>query len=168
MSALSDYLNAHIPVGKNKTDVVQELEGSIDRTTAYRYFAGTHSRTPPEYVLQALADVLGCSIKEVRQAAGAAPGEDEPWVPTPESNRLSYPQRDALDALIRTMVNVETISTTTTQSEQRAMPADDRAQVWEHIRQLRLTGQDDLADRLEASLETTSSASQTAKRSSTT
>jgi hypothetical protein len=166
MSALSDYLNAHIPVGKSKTDIVQELEGSIDRTTAYRYFAGTHSRTPPEYVLQALADVLGCSIKEVRQAAGAALGEDEPWVPTPESNRLTYAQRDALDALIRTMVTVDATSTST--SAEQPMPVGDRTQVRAHIEQLRQTGQDDLADLLEASLDTTSSASQTANRSSTT
>ena len=161
MSALSDYLNAHIPAGRTKTDVVQALEGSIDRTTAYRYFAGTHSRTPPEYVLQALADALGCSIKEVRQAAGAAIGEDEPWTPTPESNRLTYAQRDALDNLIRTMVSTETPAAD-------PLPADDREQIERHIARLRSTGQGELADRLEASLDTTSSASQTAKRSSTT
>ena len=167
MSALSDFLTAHIPAGKTKTDVVQALAKTIDRTTAYRYFAGNHSRTPPEYVLQAFADVLGCSITDVRRAAGTAVGEDEPWLPTPESNRLTYAQRDALDSLIRTMVNVD--APTTIASECRQPPSgEDRAQVLDHIAQLRDTGQDDLADLLEASLDTTSSASQTASRSSTT
>ena len=78
MSALSDYLNAHIPAGWSKSDVTRALGDYFDRTTVYRYLAGNHSRNPPEYVLDAFAKALGCSITQLREAAGAADGEGSP------------------------------------------------------------------------------------------
>ncbi len=166
MSALSDYLNGHIPADWAKRDVVQALEDTLDRTTVYRYLAGTHSRTPPEYVLKAFAEALGCSIKELREAAGAALGEDDPWVPPLEANRLTYPQRGALENLIRTMVTVDPPASARTR-EPQLTPERALVQVRDHIAQLRLNGHPELADRLEASVDSTNSASHTASRSST-
>ncbi len=196
MSALSDYLNAHLPPGWSKRDVIRELEGSLDRTTVYRYLAGTHSRTPPEFVLNAFAKALGCSIVELRQAAGAATGEEEPWEPPLEANRLNRGQRDALAAFIRATVNADSSSGEATAEEASSDEAgSDRAnsdgarsgaatseqetavarnlgvtgvlaQMRAYVEQLRQTGQGELADRLEASLESTSIASETASKSS--
>jgi hypothetical protein len=168
VSALSDYLTAHIPAGWSKPDVVRALGEDLDRTTVYRYLAGNHSRNPPEYVLDAFARALpGCSITELRQAAGAAAGEEDPWTPPLEANRLSHAQRAALEAFIRTIVH--------TDPAQPEPPSPDPGagkpkiqEVRAYITQLRATGQDDLADRLETSLDTTSSASQTANKSSNT
>jgi hypothetical protein len=168
VSALSDYLNAHIPAGWSKPDVIRALGEDLDRTTVYRYLAGNHSRNPPEYVLDAFARALpGCSITELREAAGAAVGEEVPWTPPLEANRLSHAQRAALEAFIRTIVHPD--------PAQPEPPSPDPGagkpkiqEVRAYITQLRATGQDDLAERLETSLDTTSSASQTANKSSNT
>jgi hypothetical protein len=165
VSALSDYLNAHVPAGWSKPDVVRALADDLDRTTVYRYLAGNHSRTPPEYVLTAFAKALpGCTLVELREAAGTAVGEEEPWKPPMEANRLNHGQRNALDAFIRATVQADTSAGQAT-AAQRA--GGTQQQVRAYIGQLRQTGQAELADRLEASLEITSSASQTASKSST-
>jgi hypothetical protein len=166
VSALSDYLNAHIPAGWAKRDVVRALDDKIDRATVYRYLNGNHSRTPPEYVLAAFAEGLGCSIVELREAAGFAAGEEEPWVPPMEANRLNRGQRDALEAFIRATVTPPT-NAGTAASQAAVPPPAARAEVREYVAYLRQTHQDELADRLEASLRTTSSASQTVRRPST-
>jgi hypothetical protein len=165
VSALSNYLNAHIPPGWSKPDVVRALADDLDRTTVYRYLAGNHSRTPPEYVLSAFAKALpGCSLVELRAAAGTAVGEEEPWNPPMEANRLNHGQRNALDAFIRATVQADTSHIGAAGSKQSG---GTEQQVRAYVAQLRQTGQVELADRLEASLEITSSASQTASKSST-
>lgn len=170
MSALSDYLNAHIPAGWSKPDVIRALGEDLDRTTVYRYLAGNHSRNPPEYVLDAFARALpGCSITELRQAAGAAVGEEDPWTPPLEANRLSHAQRAALEAFIRTIVHTDPAQPEPPPPGPAAGNPEVKIQeVRAYITQLRATGQDELAERLAASLETTSSASQTANKSSKT
>jgi hypothetical protein len=168
VSALSDYLNAHVPTGWSKPDVVRALADDLDRTTVYRYLAGRHSRTPPEYVLTAFAKALpGCTLVELRAAAGTAVGEEEPWTPPMEANRLNHGQRNALDAFIRATVQADTSSARAVASKQARTAGGTQQQVRTYIAQLRQTGQAELADRLEASLEITSSASQTASKSST-
>jgi hypothetical protein len=166
VSALSDYLTAHIPAGWSKPDVVRALGDHLDRTTVYRYLAGNHSRNPPEYVLDAFARALpGCSITELREAAGAAVGEEDPWTPPLEANRLSHAQRAALEAFIRTIVQ--------TAPAHEAQPPDNTGtgspevtiqDVRAYITQLRASGQNELAERLEASLDTTNSALHTANK----
>ncbi len=166
MSALSDYLNAHIPAGWSKSDVTRALGDYLDRTTVYRYLAGNHSRTPPEYVLDAFAKALGCSITQLREAAGAATGEEDPWTPPLEANRLTYAQRSALEAFIRTIVH--------TNPAQAELPSHDPTarnvqatiqEVRAYIAQLRAIGQGELAERLETSLDIIRSASQAADTS---
>ena len=164
MSALSNYLNAHIPAGWTKRQVIEALEEKIDKTTVYRYLAGSHSRNPPEYVLAAFAGALGCPIVELREAAGLAAGEEEPWVPPMEANRLNLGQRNALEAFIRATVNAD--PSVSADERLEARPGSSGGDIRSYITQLRRSGQGDLADRLEASLEITSPASQTANKSS--
>jgi len=163
VSALSDYLNAHLPVGWSKRDVIAALADDLDRTTVYRYLAGNHSQTPPEYVLQAFARALPTvSLVELRAAAGVAAGMDEPWIPPLEANRLNRGQRSALEAFIRATVQ----SQAGPKDAEYPRSGPDRQQILAYIAQLRQIGQSELADRLEDSLESTSSASETARRSS--
>ena len=108
MSKLSDYLNAHIPSGWSKSQVVEALDGKIDRATVYRYLAGRHPQRPSEAVLEAFASGLpAVSMTELRAVVGAAVGENTPWVPTKEANRLNHAQRMALDAFIRATVGAQ-------------------------------------------------------------
>jgi hypothetical protein len=168
LSALSDYLNAHIPVGWTKRDFVRALDATIDRSTVYRYLNGLHSKTPPEFVLAAFAQTLGCSVVELREAAGVAIGEEEPWVPPLEANRLSRGQREALETFIRATVALESSGRgDASLGELGALGADAQMELRDFVVALREDGQDDLAERLEASLRTTSSASQRVRRPST-
>ena len=170
MSALSDYLNAHIPAGWSKPDVIRALGDHLDRTTVYRYLAGNHSRNPPEYVLDAFARALpGCSITELREAAGAAVGEEDPWTPPLEANRLTHAQRAALEAFIRTIVQTEPADRPQPPENPRGTTtAGPIQEVRAYITQLRATGHDELAHRLEAALNAKSAASQTGSESSKT
>ena len=164
MTALSDYLNAHLPAGWTKRDVIAALADDLDRTTVYRYLAGNHSHTPPEYVLQAFARALpDASLVELRAAAGVAAGMEEPWVPPLEANRLNHGQRSALEAFIRATVQSQPDGPS---EAENARTGPDRQQILAYIAQLREIGQTELADRLADSLESTSSASETARRSS--
>ncbi len=165
MSALSDYLNAHIPDGWSKPDVIRALSEHLDRTTVYRYLAGNHSRNPPEYVLNAFAQALpDCTITELRHAAGTPTGEPDPWTPPQEANRLTHAQRAALEALIHTIVHTEPAPPTSPAATNTEATTH---QVRAYITQLRTTGQDELADRLETSLDTTNSALRNAPKPST-
>jgi hypothetical protein len=166
VSALSDYLNAHIPAGWSKRDVIEAVRGDIDRTTVYRYLAGSHSPTPQEYVLQAFARALpGTSLVELREAAGFAAGEEEPWTLPPEAQRLNRTQRAAIETLIRAIVNAGDAGP---MRAHEPASGEEAQQVRSYAAQLRKRGQGELAERLEASLDSTSSASATANRSSNT
>jgi hypothetical protein len=175
VSKLSDYLNAHVPAGWPKSRVVEALEGKIDRATVYRYLAGQHPQRPAENILEAFASSLpGVSLTELRSVIGSPMGEETPWVPTKEANRLNHAQRMALDAFIRATVNAQDETNTVDVIEGlladrrqtgQELPARTRVDLEEYVQQLYASGCDGLADRLAASL-AMSSASQTAKRSS--
>lgn len=175
MSKLSDYLNAHIPAGWSKSQVVEALEGKIDRATVYRYLAGRHPQRPSEAILEAFAAGLpAVSLTELRAVVGTPVGENTPWVPTKEANRLNHAQRMALDAFIRATVAAQDDSGAVDLIEellaQRRHPArqlrpETRADLEVYLQQLQESGREGLAERLAASL-AINSASQTAKRSS--
>jgi len=126
-------------------------------------------------ILEAFAATLpGVSITELRTLVGTPAGEEEPWLPTKEANRLNHAQRMALDAFIRATVNTQDETDTVgvieallaeRQQAGRALPAATRTELEQYVEQLYASGRDGLADRLAASL-VMSSASQTAKRSS--
>lgn len=82
-----------------------EREGhEIDRATIAKYVAGQHGPRPPEKTLQALATGLGVDVRELRRLASMPGGELGPYVPVSEAARLDRSQRQALDALIKTIV----------------------------------------------------------------
>jgi hypothetical protein len=193
VSALSDYLNDHLPTGWNKPKLVDALDGRLDRATVYKYLAGKHPRQPSESVLQAFAEVLPtASVVELRAAAGQALGAEEPWIPPAEANRLTMAQRQALEAFIKATVasndaEVRELEAQELESQELApvaalglpeLPeparpaADDlsvaeRLEVQSYLDQLYASGRKDLADRVAASL-VINSASVTASKSSST
>jgi hypothetical protein len=165
LSTLSEYLNAHLPDGWQKPQLVEALSGTLDRATVYRYLAGSHPRSPAESVLEAFAAVLpGVTVVELRAAANLSTGAEEPWVPPVEANRLSYPQRRALEAFIKATVGPVDGTDEPAQPERAAEPAADlqpsappltdqeRAEVESYVRRLYASGRKDLADRVAASL----------------
>jgi len=175
VSKLSDYLNANIPDGWSKTRVVEALDGKVDRATVYRYLSGQHPQRPAENILEAFAAGLpGVSLTALRQLVGAPAGEDEPWVPTKEANRLNHAQRMALDAFIRATVNaqdetamvgvLEELLAERRAHDEQLRPAA-KSELERYVERLYASGRDGLAERLAASL-ATNSASQSAKRSS--
>lgn len=178
MSKLSEYLNAHIPTGWSKMQVVTALEGKVDRATVYRYLSGRHPRRPSEPVLEAFAAGLpGISLTELRAVAGTSIGEEEPWIPTKEANRLNHGQRMALDAFIRATVVAQDSSTvdfieellTDRPGTKHQLQSEIRAELEAYAEQLYESGREGLAGRLAdrlAASRAISSASQTAKRSS--
>lgn len=174
MSELSEYLNAHVPDGWSKAKVVEALEGKVDRTTVYRYLAGQHPHRPAEATLEGFAAVLpGVSLTELHRLAGGPIGEDEPWVPTKEANRLNRGQRLALDAFIRATVAaqdetgpvevIEELLAERRANDQQLSPKM-RSELEHYLERIQASGRGALADRLAASL-AISSASHTAKRS---
>jgi hypothetical protein len=185
VSALSDYLNDHLPHGWNKPKLVDALEGRLDRATVYKYLAGKHPRQPSESVLQAFAEVLpDASVVELRAAAGQALGVEEPWIPPVEANRLTLAQRQALEAFIKATVasndaevrELEPLEAMQLPAllEPARSSADDhdlsvaeRREVQSYLDQLYASGRKDLADRVAASL-VINSASVTASKSSNT
>jgi hypothetical protein len=183
VSALSDYLNDHLPHGWNKPKLVDALDGRLDRATVYKYLAGKHPRQPSESVLQAFAEVLpDASVVELRAAAGQAHGVEEPWIPPVEANRLTMAQRQALEAFIKaTVASNDAVVRELEPAEAMQLPelpeparsaADDlsvaeRLEVQSYLNQLYASGRKDLADRVAASL-VINSASVTASKSSNT
>jgi hypothetical protein len=193
VSSLSDYLNAQLPDGWQKPQLVEALHGQLDRATVYKYLAGNHPANPTDQVLQAFAAVLpSVSVTQLRAAANQPIGEELPWIPPVEANRLTMPQRKALDAFIKATVAASELA-----SVEAALPvpavaypavpavlqpsvgpeelvpsaalagplsADERAEVQSYIDQLTASGRTDLAERVAASL-VISSASLTASRS---
>jgi len=187
VSALSDYLNDHLPNGWNKPRLVDALDGRLDRATVYKYLAGKHPRQPSESVLQAFASVLpGASVVELRAAAGQAHGVEEPWIPPAEANRLTMAQRQALEAFIKATVAANDAVVQEAEaaelepvclglpelpepvrSEADELSHAERLEVQSYLNQLYASGRKDLADRVAASL-VINSASVTASKSSNT
>jgi len=163
LSTLSEYLNEHLPEGWQKPQLVEALSGTLDRATVYRYLAGSHPRSPAENVLEAFAAVLpGVTVVELRAAANLSTGAEEPWVPPVEANRLSYPQRRALEAFIKATVSPvdeddeppapEPEPMPELQPRQSPLSEAERAEVESYVQRLYASGRRDLADRVAASL----------------
>lgn len=107
MTALSQLLNEHMPDGWTGDTIVQEAEKhheKINRATAFDYLAGRHGRRPSEHVLRAFAAALPVTIAELRTAARLPVGENAPWTPPPEADRLNDRQRQAVEELIKAIV----------------------------------------------------------------
>ena len=141
MSALSDYLAAHMPPDWRPSDLIEAVRDTMDRTTVYRYLNGKHPVRPSDVHLQAFARVLDVQIQEIRAAAGLARGESTLWEPPPEVHRLTHAQRAALDDFIRASVAaLDAIQASATGADQ----------VSEYVARLRAAGESELADHVQA------------------
>ncbi len=106
MSALSDLLNRYLAKDKFKDLSNRQIAEAADvsRGTIDNYRKGIHPVAPSEEILQAFHDLLGIPLVELREAAGVPRGEPEPYVAPAEFNRLSRPQRNALDEFVRSFI----------------------------------------------------------------
>jgi len=153
VSTLSNYLNEHLPTGWRKAQLVEALDGSVDRATVYRYLSGKHPRRPSEAVLQAFARALpGTSLVELRRAASVATGAGTPWVPPAAANRLTTRQRRAIEALILATVELDEDEEDDLETAAIELPPGVRADVETYVERLYASGLDELADRVAASL----------------
>lgn len=141
MSALSDFIAAHMPPGWKPTDLIEAVRDTMDRTTVYRYLGGKHPARPSDTHLQAFARVLDVQIQDVRAAAGLARGESTLWEPPPEVHRLTDAQRAALDDFIRASV-----------AALDAAQAPNTGEVSQYVARLRAAGEPGLADQVQAKL----------------
>ena len=106
MSALSELVSSANRRGLSARAIAraaQERGHSLNHDTAARYLRGNHGR-PDEATLVALAEVLGISMTKLRGAAGLPSELTTPYVPPPESARLNRRQRQAVDEVIRAML----------------------------------------------------------------
>lgn len=174
---LSDYLNSHVPEGWQKPQLVAALSGTLDRATVYKYLAGNHPRNPAESVLQAFAAVLpGASVVDLRAAANVSAGAEDPWIPPAAANRLTQPQRRALEAFIKAFVGpaeegepgfaeaFERDGYLEAETGDAELTSAERLEVQSYVDRLYASGHKDLAGRVAASL-VINSASETASKS---
>lgn len=105
VSRLSDYLNE-----LNREDLTlreiseraQEHGKRISHSTAGNYMKGIHPEHPPRRALEALAAVFGVTADELEQLA--LPEGAVPYVPRSGSEKLTHPQRAAVDEIIRLLI----------------------------------------------------------------
>lgn len=64
----------------------------------------TGERRASERTMESVAAALGVEITTIREWAALARGEQEPYQPPPEANRLDRRTRKAIDELIRAIV----------------------------------------------------------------
>ena len=106
MSALSELLVAANTPGRSAralSRAAQERGHTLNHDTAARYLRGDHG-VPDEATLVALAEVLDVPLKRLRAAADLPSESVDPYLPPPESRRLSRRQRRAVDEIIRAML----------------------------------------------------------------
>lgn len=106
MGALSDLLsNAAATKGWTGREVARRARKAgyqVSDATATAVLSGREAR-PKERTLEALATVLGVSVRDARLAGGLSAEPGEPWVPPAASRNLDADQRRVLDELVRVM-----------------------------------------------------------------
>lgn len=104
MTRLSDALNEANERGLSAREIANAAKPPISHTTVARFLAGTHGRRPSDDSLKSLASVLKISVMELRQLADLPAGENRPYVPPAEASQLNDRQREAVNELIRSIV----------------------------------------------------------------
>lgn len=110
MSELSDLLNDSGISARQAADKADELGVDLPYGTIAAYWAGNHPQNPSEKTLEGLAEVTAVSLRRLRRAAGKAEGENKPWHPPADANRLTARQRKALDQLIKAIVDTPALN----------------------------------------------------------
>lgn len=106
MSGLSDLLQRLNTEGWSSRRIERETEKhgrKISYASVSRYLNGTHPQNPDAATLQALADVFGVHVNELRDALGR-PGVGEPFDLGEDGARLTGPQREAIRTTVRLFV----------------------------------------------------------------
>ena len=81
----------------------------VTSASAATYVNGSHGK-PSERTLKLLAAALDLPLWRLREAAGAPPGEAEPYTPPPEAARMNRRQRRAVDEIIRLLAGSPQLS----------------------------------------------------------
>ena len=105
MSRLSDYLNELNVEQLSLREIADRAQAHgkrISHSTAGNYMNGTHPVRPPRRALEAFAVVFGVTVDELEQASMA--DDVVPYVPRRGSERLTDPQRRAVDEIIRLLI----------------------------------------------------------------
>jgi hypothetical protein len=111
MSRLSEVLREANAAGlsaRGVARVARERGYSLNHDTAARYLRGDHGR-PDEATLVAFADVLSVDLAALRTAADLPAELTSPYTPPPESSRLNRRQRQAVDEIIRAMLDQQAV-----------------------------------------------------------
>jgi transcriptional regulator with XRE-family HTH domain len=106
MTALSNLLqsvNAGRLSARGLAREAQERGYTLNHDTAARYLRGDHGN-PDEATLVALSEVLNVPLKRLRTAAGLPDELTAPYTPPAEASRLTRRQRQAVDEIIRAML----------------------------------------------------------------
>ncbi|MDQ6938507.1 MAG: hypothetical protein M3140_12485 [Actinomycetota bacterium] len=108
MTRLSELLAAASTTaglsGRAMSRRAHELGLSLNHDTAARYLRGDHGH-PDEATLVAFAAVLDLALSDLREAASLPAEETAPYRPPAEASRLTRRQRNAVDEVIRAMLD---------------------------------------------------------------
>lgn len=100
MSALSDALNEANVENWSAREIARRGGDRVHFATIATYLRGKHGR-PGEEILQVFSEVLHVPMSRLRQLADLPSGDEQPYEPPPEANRLDRRQRKLVDELIR-------------------------------------------------------------------
>lgn len=128
VTQLSDLLNSTGISARQAADKAEAEGIHLPYGSIAAYWSGKHPQHPSEKLLEGLAEVTGVSVRRLRRAAGAAPGEATPWTPPAEANRLTQRQREALEQLIKVIVSEPSVGDDTQRYPAtlwRQQPGDD-------------------------------------------
>lgn len=123
VTELSDLLNGTGISARKAAEKATELGVDLPYGTIAAYWTRKHP-SPSEKTLEGLSEVLSLSLRRLRRAAGKAAGEADPWHPPSEANRLTRRQRDALDQLIKAIVEAPPQSDASPQADQDKEASD--------------------------------------------
>lgn len=100
MSALSDALHEANVDGLSAREIARRGGDRVSHSQLGKYLKPDHP-VPGEDVLAVFSQVLRIPMPRLRQLAGLAAGESEPYEPPREAHRLDRRQRKAVNELIR-------------------------------------------------------------------
>lgn len=106
MSALSDALNEANVNQWSAREIARRGGDRVHFATIATYLRGKHGR-PGEEILQVFSEVLNIPMPRLRELAELPAGDEEPYEPPREANRLDKRQRKLVDELIRMLAETK-------------------------------------------------------------
>lgn len=87
-------------------DRAAELGYTLGKGAISKYFNGKHAESPSRQTLEAFAAALDVPVSDLEEAATFT--GREPFAPDPTSDRLTVPQRTAVNEIIRQLAEANT------------------------------------------------------------